>query len=112
MITPWSSWASSPASFPKARHHRQHVSDLSSHCCLQLKVPLLSLDKGFQSLLELLEAHVLRGNISHTGRLGWNQHIGHDVDDTVGGNTVCDSDFGEAVDLNGDQTSVSGDVDA
>jgi len=74
-------------------------------------------DKRLKSLNEILDLqlftlphlHLLRSRSAKL--LRWHNHIRHDVNDAVLGDTVLDGNAGEGVDLDADEAAVAGDVD-
>ena len=63
-----------------------------------------------KSLLELFKIHVVFHHSQAIRRLGWYENVRHDVDDAIGSNSVSDCNASEAIDLDGDETAVTSNV--
>jgi hypothetical protein len=79
---------------------------LSSSNILQFN---LLVNKGLQSLLEVLNSHLLTlpvDLLATSSVLGWHENVRDNLDDTIAGDTVMDSYAREAVDPDGHKRSV------
>ena len=73
---------------------------------------LLIFHQRCEPLLELLNGHFLAVPMLHgpINRLRWDEHIIHQVNDTVRRNSIFDCDSGEGIDLDVDVTTIAGDI--